>query len=802
MHSRLVCLFILIVIHFKYLVAQSTIDSVYNIRCFDIRNYKIDIDGIPDETFWKQAASASAFINSDPIPGVPFSSPIEVKVAYDNEGLYIAMRAFIPSTELKKEYSERDDYQNTDYFSVLIDTYQSGTTGYQFSVSPRNVQMDAIINGSIEDNSWDAVWLSKTHLDSNHWSLEMKLPYSALRFPKKDEQQWNINFYYSKRVSREKASWRPVNVLEEGLVQQCGTLEEIRNIQPPVRLTLLPYFTTYYSIDNKKPWHVTGGLDLKYGLSDAYTLDMTLIPDFGQVTFDDRINNLSAFEVAYEERRPFFTEGLDLFERANIFYSRRIGANNAQLINAFKITGRNKKGLAVGVLNAVEDISYGFVFDSLMMQIGKVKVSPLTNYNVLVFDQILPNNSYVSLINANTLRKGSERDANNTGLDFYVRNKAQDLFVAGDAALAGIYNPGSRQLGYRYHVVFGKNSGKFTYSAEYNETARDYDPTDLGYIYYYNTRETSLNFSYTDLRAKNNLIKRVYSVNTWYARYIDPDNFFSSNIFLNTFYLYKNFFGWFTLLNLKPRITKNFYETRRTEFNRYFNQPANIEFSSLISSDYRKKLAIDLEAGYTLFSRSKWNNYFIELKPRIRFNDYFSIFGSIEWSKSNNENGFYFDNRHRKSEVLAPDDLVFSMRDVNNIIVELTPKIKINNNLNISIRFRNYWLQVDVKKIFVLDPNGNLGKEISFTPIDNRHFSFPISNFETRINWRFSPGSDIIVAWNSGVNKFVNGKLDYWKSYQYLWGQEAISILSLRITYYLDFLRVKKLFHSNPVKNE
>ena len=147
-------------------------------------------------------------------------------------------------------------------------------------------------------------------------------------------------------------------------------------------------------------------MDLKYGLNESFTLDMTLIPDFGQVASDAMVLNLSPFEVKYEENRQFFNEGVELFNKGGeMFYSRRL---ENDLLNATKVTGRTKNGLGIAGLNAITN---------------KTDDSPLTNYNVFIVDKALDNSSSISIMNTNVTNTNSNKDANVTGFFTRFNNK-------------------------------------------------------------------------------------------------------------------------------------------------------------------------------------------------------------------------------------------------------------------------------------------------------------------------------------------------------------------------------------------
>ena len=230
----------------------------------------------------------------------------------------------------------------------------------------------------------------------------------------------------------------------------------IKDIEAPVRLFLYPYvsvnaghFPNGDATQSNWTQGFNAGMDLKYGINDAFTLDMTLIPDFSQVRSDNQVLNLSPFEVQFDENRQFFTEGTELFNKGNLFYSRRIGRTPkgfydiedqldsteillsnpsvTQLINSTKVSGRTNKGLGIGFFNAITNSMYAEVEDTINGTVRQIKTEPLTNYNIAVLDQNLKNNSYITLINTNTERFDTERDANVTGLEFSLNDKKKYL---------------------------------------------------------------------------------------------------------------------------------------------------------------------------------------------------------------------------------------------------------------------------------------------------------------------------------------------------------------------------------------
>ena len=327
----------------------------------------IKIDGILDEDSWKNTPVAQNFIEYQPQNGKTEDPQFrtEVKILYDDTGIYFGAKMYDPEPDkIAKELVERDNVGNDDFFDVVINGYNDKQQGLEFIVMPSGVQFDAkMTNDYGEDSNWSAVWFSAAKIDNEGWTVEMKIPYSELRFPKNDIQEWGINFVRFTRRNKVKSTWNFIDNKKGSFLLYDGVLKGIENIKPPVRLSFLPYFSTYLgNYAGKTSASINGGMDVKYGINDAFTLDTTLIPDFGQTAFDDNVLNLGPFEQQFSEKRSFFTEGTELFSKGDLFYSRRVGdypsrqpnlglneslvgnIQKVKLLNATKISGRTKSG--------------------------------------------------------------------------------------------------------------------------------------------------------------------------------------------------------------------------------------------------------------------------------------------------------------------------------------------------------------------------------------------------------------------------------------------------------------------------
>jgi len=450
---------------------------------------KMDGDLLDD--CWKAAPVMTDFVTNQPFFGKPAAYKTEVRMVYTDEAIYIGAYLYQLRNAIRSDLSKRDGASGADQLHVGLDTYRDRQNALRFQVTAGNVHSDFRMSSDNIDPNWDAVWDSKVQLHDDGWSAELRIPFSAVRFSKQSEQHWGLQFARQIQDVNEFSSWSPVDPAGGGAMPQWGNLEGLRDIHPPLRLAFSPYLAASVQrspvsndpVEYANARTVSGGLDVKWGLSESFTLDATLVPNFGEAQSDNRVRNLSPFEVLYEERRQFFTEGTELFGKGNIFYSRRIGGtprgfdsaalevqeneflkknpSQTQLLNATKLSGRTKSKLGIGVLNAVAAPTNALIQNKLIGVERQFSTSELMNYNVLVLDQALRNNSSVSLINTNILREGMARDANVSALTFNLRDRHNRYEVFGENRLSLVWPTGASQAdaGYGYRYGVGKVSG-------------------------------------------------------------------------------------------------------------------------------------------------------------------------------------------------------------------------------------------------------------------------------------------------------------------------------------------------------
>ncbi|PJA08399.1 MAG: hypothetical protein COX70_03770 [Flavobacteriales bacterium CG_4_10_14_0_2_um_filter_32_8] len=813
------------IIHFSF--AQKEKDSIVVKKIIDaVRVQEAPkIDGILDDEVWKKAPIATDFIQNEPNPGNKPSQKTEVRVLYDNTALYIGATMYdVSKDSIMRQLSQRDEEENTDLFAVFIDTYNDGQNGYGLVVHPTGVQWDAKYSEAQgQDISWNAVWISEVFIDENNWYVEMKIPYSAIRFPEKPIQEWGINFARKIRRLREFSYWNSVNPEVNGFVNQWGKLAGVSDIEAPVRLLFSPYVSGYlehypYNVSGKSNYSQSfnGGMDVKYGINDAFTLDMTLIPDFGQVQSDNQVLNLSPFEVQFNENRPFFMEGTELFNKGDLFYSRRLGGtpidyyspynqlnNNeevienpaeSQLLNATKISGRTKNGLGIGFFNGVTKSMFSTVKDTITGQTREVLTDPLTNYNVLVFDQTLKNNSYVSLINTNVTRRGSFYDANVTGGMFKLNTKTNVYAVSGGAALSQKYYPtDSLGLGHRTVLDFKKEGGNVKFGVGYNEMSDTYDPNDLGFLYNNNERSGYLFFAYNIYKPFWKLLQFWSDINVYNTRLYNPNKFTDFNISLNLGSTFKNWLSAGAFYIAEPIETYDFYEPR--VWGRFYTLATNHNIGGWFSSDYRKKFALDMNMNFRKFDTKGRYRLNITGGPRLRFNDHFSMVYTIGRYQFVNDEGAALD--LNGSGTLIGNDIIFGKRNQTTYENVWSASYIFTNRMGLTLRARHYWSTVNYNSFHVLDENGYLtssnydGLDANGESLHNTNFN--AFNVDMVYRWVFAPGSEISLVYKTSLLAFNNNvAASYSDNFKKTMEEPQAQSLSLKILYYIDYLSLKR----------
>lgn len=780
----------------------------------------IKVDGEIDEAAWKEAVPATDFVEWRPTPGVPenAASKTIVYLLYDNTSVYIGGFCYERTKDsISRELIGRDKVGVNDFIGVIFDTYNDKINGFGFYVTPYGEQFDAKYSSTNgEDDSWNGVWDSQSKIHENGWSFEMRIPYSALRFVSRENQTWGLNITRRRNKTGQQYTWNPIDPKINGFVNQEGMWTGIEKIEAPVRLQFSPYFSTYINhFPNNTPGKkdftssVNGGMDVKYGITDAFTLDMTLIPDFGQVQSDNQVLNVTPFEVRFNENRAFFTEGTELFNKGNLFYSRRIGGtpihysniNNqlnagdeviknpseSKLINATKVSGRTRKGLGIGVFNAVTKSMYAEIENN--KQRREVETGPLTNYNIVVFDQTLKNNSSVSFINTNVLRSGADYDANVSAALFDFNNKKNTYNWSGKFSVSHLTASPNRaaNTGYSHLLQFGKTGGRFNFNLTQEVADQKYNINDMGILFNNNYIDHYLWVGYRWIKPgkwynrmqvnSNAGLSHLYNK---FDNQVLPSTFQRFNVNVNANAQLKNLWWVGMFAGYLPEIN-DFYEPRAD--GRSFRSPARTQFNIWFETNSAKKYYIN--SGYFTAFRQLFEsrNHEVNMGHRYRFSDKFSLSQNFLWNPFFNDAGYA-----RK----VGNDILFARRDRTTVENVISAKYNFNNRSGVTIRTRHYWSTVKQNELYDLQPDGKLAPT-RHTGEAVRNQNFNAFNIDAVYTLQFAPGSFINLVWKNAIYQSgVDIRDGYFKNVGNTLSSPQNNNLSLKIIYFLDYLDIKK----------
>lgn len=795
------------------------------------------IDGSLDDPGWQRIPVATDFITNAPVFGNASAFKTEVKVVYDNNAIYIGAYIYDDPVQVRKQFTPRDreTQADIDYFSVFIDTYKDRQNAFQFLVTARNVQSDARISPNVApgrgvygDVTWDAVWDSKVGFRNDGWIVEMKIPFFSIRFTNRDVQDWGIQFLRFSRRENETSFWNPVNPNVNGFVNQFGDYTGLRNLVPPLRLSFSPYISGGYrgtpriTEGYSNEWLKSGGMDVKYGISESFTLDATLIPDFGQVISDNVVNNISPFEIQFRENRPFFTEGTELFNKAEMFYSRRIGRmpgkyetiitetrtgsltnyeiiknpSVTRLYNAIKFSGRSSGNLGIGIFNAVAQSEKATLRERTLGMDTTVITEPLTNYNVFVLDQALKNRSYITLTNTNVIRNGHERDANVTGLDIALYDKKNRYGLSFRPRYSRIFQQDSGYEGFKNSFKIGKVSGKLQYSLSNEFETPKYDPNDLGFLLSPNEVENLLEVSYNIFQPTKLFLNQRYELQVEQSYLYKPFEYQKTEIRAIGFWMFKNFWDLQIEVGTAPRWFNDFFEmqtpkdileTPRVKLKR---SPYYYLFIDG-STDNRKPLYFKWSIGGAEGPLPSDPFYKMNFVLRYRFSDRFTIEGDYSRNYDNGQFGYAF---FRDGMTEAP---ILARRKYTDVTSILSGIYNFTPRMNLTFRARHFWNRLSNRNLYDIKPDGYWTERTDLVPsaYDVNYNAFNLDVFYT---WDFRLGSRIVLGWKNWLGRdyedFINGSMypEYLSNTRRVFAEPHGNEITLRFIYFVDYMQFVK----------
>ena len=555
-------------------------------------------------------------------------------------------------------------------------------------------------------------------------------------------------------------------------------------------------------------------MDLKYGISNNFTLDATLIPDFGQVAFDEKELNLSPFEQKFDENRAFFTEGSQLFKKAdtggfrggNFFYSRRIGDDinlntdeliedneelmsyetKSNLVNSIKLTGTTNSGLSIGIINSITEKAYANVKDLNTQEIKNKLIAPLTNYNVVSLSQTALNKySTFSFLNTNVNRGDDFKGSNNSALvvDLYDNDRKFNIN-------ANVFQSNSKSFsdtkGFRGGISLSELTGSLRFDIGWNGVDANYYQNDLGYYNLRNDQRLWAKVGYMTFKPT-----KLYEKIEAYLWMSERSRFYPK--------ILKSLGGriGLTLTSLKLEEIrasfdytskyKDFEETRKEDF--FIYQPAEYELEFNYRSDTRKKLVYGsgIEHSYGVNEQFNENSSETEIEfySGYRLSNQFKVELGISNGISKNEIGYVFDEN---------DNLYFGNRKVKFTENNISLNYNFNSYKSLNLKFRQFWSSALYKEdFFLLKSDGNRSVSEKNISDYNPNTNFNLWNLDLSYNWEFAPGSKITLLYRNNIfNENNLSGISYYNSTKELFEKPINHQLSLRINYFIDFNLLKK----------
>ena len=482
------------------------------------------IDGRLDEPVWQTAPLLDGFVEFSPSDGVPASERTEARVLYDDHAIYVGIRCFDShAAELRPRLGRRDYAPESDWVSIDLDTYHDRRSAFEFTVNVAGVQSDGILTeGQGLNTDWDGVWEAQTTIDAQGWSAEIMIPLATLRFRHQSPQTWG--FHLRRYISRlqETDSWNLIRVTDTSQIGRYEELVGLEGLRPGLSLQLIPYAVMTVrasrattNLSSQGDTTASVGLDAKYALTSSLTLDATINPDFAQVEVDPQVVNLSAFEVSFPEKRPFFLEGFDIFQSFGLIYTRRIGAPPplpptqfggqitsidpvARILGAIKLTGNARPGTAVGVIGAFVDETTAIESEAgPLAPTHTLQATPQTWFQAVRVRQVVAGQSTVGAYVGTVIRihpadPDRWQDAHQLDLDFDVRGANSDWSMAGvwgasitkacDPRLSPTYHGHGTCDPTGGHLTAGKTGGEWQLVTDFDYTGPETDINDISYF--------------------------------------------------------------------------------------------------------------------------------------------------------------------------------------------------------------------------------------------------------------------------------------------------------------------------------
>jgi hypothetical protein len=826
------------------------------------------IDGLLNEDLWtKQGEWSERFVQVTPYERTISPSPTKAKLFYDDKYIYVGIICKDAHPEKMNRFiGNRDDNSIGDLVSIAFDTYHDFRAAPEFNLNLGGNKTDLIVTDKLEVNkSWNAVWLAKTHVDMKDscWTAEMRIPFSQLRYNQlSNEGIWGLHIRRIIRRNNEVQNWSLIPLKNNGHVFSFGEMHGMDQLPKSHGIEFLPYVMGKYinepsiagsPYQKGHRWNGNVGFDAKFGLND-YTLDVTVNPDYGQVELDPSVMNLTAFETYYEEKRPFFLEGKHILDFNNgtdmMFYTRRIGAapsfkakdldkgiayastkENVPIISALKLTGTNRHGLTIGVIQSITARSTSKVAYPNDER-DKVVVEPLTSYTVARVQKNWAGNTLLGGMITSVNRDLSEsylkdlmiHNAFTGGIDFtqYFNNRLYYVEAKGMmSSLHGNENAINRLKRTAVHyyqrksasdyldfdsnkrslegtggyVKFGrKGNAKWIFSETYSWSSPGFDMNDIGYL-----KQTDFRSNTTEIGFRKTNIWKQFRSNTLTLsqqnKWDYGGNAFSNDIALE----------WVTMtlnrleLDVKQAYNWNWLDSRMlrggpdVRFDPYFQTTAKF------NTDKAKRMIFTLQ--YSGIHNTY--NHYNTLSPNLTFRIGNHVFmsGQLDYSR-NMDNLEYIGTYYYPTEQYNTNgNCDYITGHMEQKTYGLTMKVQVNVTPDISIQFYGspFTSTAKFSDFKVMTDTKSHTYENRFASIDattssqygdlikNPNFSFNEFRSNLVARWEYLPGSTIYFVWEHHMSERRSEYVSKWNdNLDHMFGLPTTNTFMIKMNYWFD----------------
>lgn len=855
---------------------EKAYKRVYDIQ--KVTGQKPLIDGRLDEDFWtKQGEWSDRFVQIIPYERAISPSPTRVKLFYDDKNIYVGVycKDAVPE-KMNRFIGNRDDNSLGDLISVAFDTYHDYRAAPEFNINLGGNKTDLVVTDKLSVNlSWNAVWEGRTHIDKadSSWTAELRIPFSQLRYNQKSEDGvWGLHVRRIIRRNNEVQNWSMIPLKNNGHVFSFGEGHGMDSVPKPRGIEFLPYVMGKYRNEpkiNGSPyqkghrWQGNVGLDAKFALSD-FTLDMTINPDYGQVELDPSVMNLTAYETFYDEKRPFFLEGKHILDFANgndmMFYTRRIGASpsytpegidninnfasnkdNVPIIGALKLTGTNRRGVTIGVIQSVTARSSAKVTRDGVEDLEVVE--PLTNYTVGRVQKNWKGNTLLGgmvtsvnrALDQPYLERFMVRNAFTAGVDFtqYFKNRLYYVDMKGmlsslhgsEMAIAALQSnpvhyyqrkssadylgvdPSRRSLtGTGGYVKVGrKGNAKWNFSETFSWSSPGFELNDIGYM-----KETDYLSNETEIMYRQTDIWKMFRYNALTLTQRNMWNYggtaYNNNVALRwqsmTMSRYewdvKETFGW---NKLDSRLLRGGPDVR---FGPYF------QTSVKVNTDKAKRVMFILKyEGDHNFDGNRFNTIMPNLTLRLGNHVYFSGQLNYAW---NTDHLQYVATATSATALSLVSPAYYVMGHMNQKTYGLTLNLQVNVTPDISIQFYgspftsigkydSFKLAADTKshafeeRFQLISPdnlqltNGVYTAQAGGDKLSFRNPDFSFNEFRSNLvaRWEYLPGSTLYFVWEHRMSNRDSWYGSGWgNNLSRMWGLPATNTFMVKMNYWFN----------------